>query len=87
MENRNRECKVFEKEMSMEKKKSNQEIIDSYDYLGSACSARDCTGLIPANPPDAFGRDSYEDIYHFLAKPASASDEGPNRPDRESTTG
>ena len=29
------------------RKKSNQKIIDSYDYLSNAASAQDCTGLIP----------------------------------------
>ena len=51
---------------------ANREIIDAYDYMGNACSAGDCTGLIPANPPDAYGRESYEDIYQFLTKPAQA---------------
>ena len=46
-------------------KKTNPEIIDDFDYLGSACSNREMTGLIPANPPDAAGRDAYEAIYHF----------------------
>lgn len=54
----------------MEKKTKNQEIIDAYDYIGNACSARDCTGLIPANPPDEYGREAYEEIYSYLTKPA-----------------
>ena len=54
---------------------ANREIIDAYDYMGTACSAGDCTGLIPANPPDAYGRESYEDIYHFLKKPAKCAPE------------
>ena len=32
------------------RKKSNQKIIDSYDYLSNAASAQDCTGLIPVGP-------------------------------------
>ena len=32
------------------RKKSNQKIIDSYDYLSNAASAQDCTGLIPVWP-------------------------------------
>lgn len=71
----------MKRRVRMEKKKTNQEIIDSYDYLGGACSAGDCTGLIPANPPDAYGRDSYEDICHFLAKPASAGEKGSDQTD------
>ena len=27
--------------------KENEKIIDDYDYLSNAASARDCTGLIP----------------------------------------
>ena len=38
------------------RKKSNQKIIDSYDYLSNAASAQDCTGLIP---------ESYEEVYHY----------------------
>ena len=34
--------------MKKQTQTSNQDIIDSYDYLGSACSSMDCTGLIPA---------------------------------------
>ena len=60
-------------EKSTDNRTENQKIIDSYDYLGNACSTMDCTGLIPANPPDAYGRESYEDIYHFLAKPAKST--------------
>ena len=62
----------------MDKKTKNQEIIDSYDYIGNACSARDCTGLIPANPPDEYGRESYEDIYSYLTKPAAKKEEPRN---------
>ncbi|MGL6201402.1 MAG: hypothetical protein ACRC3H_20970 [Lachnospiraceae bacterium] len=47
--------------------KKNQEIIDDYDYLGKAASARDCTGLIPT-PADSFEeRQSYQEIYPFMA--------------------
>ena len=34
----------------LSREKSNQEIIDSYDYLSNAASAQDCTGLIPSGP-------------------------------------
>lgn len=53
----------------MRRKKTNQEIIDEADYLGPAGTARDMTGLIPANPPDEEGRESYQAIYPYLAKP------------------
>ena len=35
------------------RKKSNQKIIDSYDYLSNAASAQDCTGLIPVGPTNS----------------------------------
>ena len=63
----------------MEKDTKNQEIIDAYDYMGNASSAMDCTGLIPANPPDDYARESYEEIYHFLAKPADAVAKGKSK--------
>lgn len=48
------------------KKKSNQEIIDSYDYLANAASCQDMTGLIPAEPVSVEELESYEELYHFL---------------------
>ena len=32
------------------KDKTNQEIIDEFDYLSNAASSQDCTGLIPSGP-------------------------------------
>ncbi len=46
--------------------KTNEEIIDSYDYLSNAASMQDCTGLIPSKPVSAAELESYEDLYHFL---------------------
>ncbi len=48
------------------KQKTNQEIIDAYDYLSNAASMQDCTGLIPSQPASAAELESYEDLYHFL---------------------
>ena len=45
--------------------KENQKLIDEYDYLGKAASARDCTGLIPWLPTSAAQRESYEDVYSY----------------------
>lgn len=45
---------------------SNQEIIDSYDYLAGAASSQDCTGLIPSIPLNDAELDSYEELYPFL---------------------
>lgn len=50
----------------MEKKKSNQEIIDSYDYLTHAASTQDCTGLIQVPPQTEDEIESYEAIYPYL---------------------
>lgn len=33
-----------------------------------ACSAMDCTGLIPALPENEDQLESYEDLYPFMAK-------------------
>jgi len=47
--------------------KSNQEIIDDYDYLGNSSSSMDCTGLIPSLPQNKAELESYESVYHFEA--------------------
>lgn len=44
---------------------SNQEIIDSYDFMSNAASTQDCTGLIPAGPVDEEELESYEAVYHY----------------------
>ena len=46
--------------------KTNEEIIDSYDYLSNSASAQDCTGLIPSEPTAKSELESYEELYHFL---------------------
>ena len=43
----------------------NQKIIDSYDYLATAASATECTGLIPSLTQSEDERESYESIFHF----------------------
>lgn len=45
---------------------TNQELIDSYDYLTGAASSQDCTGLIPSAPLNEAELDSYEELYPFL---------------------
>ena len=40
-----------------EKKKTNQQLIDDYDYLANAASVHDCTGLIPGAPVNDAQRD------------------------------
>ena len=46
--------------------RTNQDIIDSYDYLSNAASSQDMTGLIPAEPVSIEELESYEDLYRFL---------------------
>lgn len=57
---------------------TNQEIIDSYDYLAGAASSQDCTGLIPSAPLNDTELDSYEELYPFLplVPPPENSDSG-----------
>ncbi|MDO5425922.1 MAG: hypothetical protein Q4F41_19655 [Eubacteriales bacterium] len=40
-------------------------VFDDYDYLGKACSATDCTGLIPAGPVDKAQLEAYHALYPF----------------------
>ena len=44
---------------------TNQELIDSYDYLSGAASSQDCTGLIPSAPLSEAELDSYA-LFKFL---------------------
>lgn len=46
--------------------RTNQDIIDSYDYLQNAASKQDMTGLIPSGPVSLEELESYEELYHFL---------------------
>lgn len=39
----------------------------SKSYI-DACSANDCTGLIPSLPQSKAEMESYEELYHFLPK-------------------
>ena len=55
-----------QKKQTKGSKKTNQEIIDAYDYLSNAASMQDCTGLIPSEPVSTEELESYEDLYHFL---------------------
>lgn len=55
---------------------TNQEIIDSYDYLSSAASAWDCTGLIPTAPSSSAELESYEAIYPFEPPKLDSNESG-----------
>lgn len=56
----------MEQKDKKKQEKTNQEIIDSYDYLSNAASKQDCTGLIPSEPVSVAELESYEELYHFL---------------------
>ena len=45
--------------------KTNEEIIDSYDYLSNAAAAQDCTGLIPSAPLNEAELESYDALYKY----------------------
>ena len=47
----------------MKHQKSNQEILDSIDYLNQAVSATECTGLMPTPPQNDYEKKSYEEIF------------------------
>lgn len=55
---------------------TNQEIIDSYNYLSSAASAWDCTGLIPSAPSSSAELESYEAIYPFEPPKLDSNESG-----------
>ena len=45
--------------------KTNQKIIDDFDYLSNAASSTDCTGLIPSLPTTEAELESYNDVYQY----------------------
>ncbi len=45
----------------------NKDVIDSYDYLGNAAAAGDCTGLIPEGEIKEEDLERYREIYQFGA--------------------
>lgn len=49
-----------------ENKKDSKELIDDFDYLASAASAMDFTGLIPSLPQNSAEIESYNNICQFL---------------------
>lgn len=55
---------------------TNQEIIDSCDFLSNAASTQDCTGLIPSEPINEDELESYEALYHY--QPPKIKDTYPN---------
>ena len=61
--------RCLEDRKKKEEQRRNRRIIDSYDYLSSAASAQDCTGLIPAEPETEAERESYQDLYEYQYLP------------------
>lgn len=51
----------------MKQSKHNEDV----DIDIQACSAMDCTGLIPALPQSEAERESYEDLYPYITYAAS----------------
>jgi len=51
----------------MKKKKKKVVYNEDRDIDINACSATDCTGLIPSLPQDEAEKDSYKALYHFEA--------------------
>lgn len=58
---------------------------DDYDYLSSAASATEFTGLIPSLPQNDAELESYNDIWKFLpsAAPAPCADGASRRDARK----
>lgn len=54
----------------MENRKK-KEIQNSFDDFADACSATDCTGLIPSLPSSEEELEAYEEMYRFCAKAQS----------------
>ena len=44
---------------------ASQGLDKDFDYLTNACSACDCTGLIPANPMREGALESYQEVYAY----------------------
>lgn len=65
--NRQKQCKP-------DSVRSNQALIDDYDYLKNAASSTDCTGLIPSLPQSEAELESYGELYQYqtpLSRPGS----------------
>ena len=56
----------------MKTKKTNQDILNSIDYLNQAVSTTECTGLMPTPPQNDYEKESYEEIFFPGNKPIIA---------------
>lgn len=66
---------------------TNQELIDSYDYLSGAASSQDCTGLIPSAPLSEAELDSYEELYPSVPPASDIKDNNETPEDTSGITG
>lgn len=57
-----------EKEEIKKEKRQSLTAKNNYDVDIQACSAMDCTGLIPATPETDEELEAYEDIYPYLPR-------------------
>lgn len=64
--------------MNKEEEK-NQKLIDACDYLSSAASSQDLTGLIPSAPVSPGELESYEELYPFLPPGGNAQSIRPEK--------
>ena len=66
-------------------KKETKKLIDDYDYLSSAASATEFTGLIPSLPQNEAELESYNDIWKFLpsVRPETPDRRHPHKDARE----
>jgi len=48
---------------------------DDFDVDIQACSAMDCTGLIPSLPQDEAEKEAYEDLSPYVTKAVSSDKE------------
>lgn len=71
---------MTENKHSKNVKKTNQDIIDSFDYLGNAASSMDCTGLIPSAPVSEAEIESYEAVYNFRPPVVNIEDPEAEKP-------
>lgn len=55
----------MKKDISPKSIPSDQEIIDSCDFLSNAASTQDCTGLIPSGVVNEDELEAYEEVYHY----------------------
>lgn len=56
--------------MKQDKKKETPDYMEPAEKSFYACSAQDCTGLIPSLPRDGGELEAYEELYPYIQTPA-----------------